>query len=140
MYFYNLKNGNVVYGQEGSITRFEAGVLYRASKENKVKVLKETIDLFYNSFVSYPLCIQFYKQDIVYYDRIHSIINSILQEDYNVAQYEINKLEEDEINRASKKSRYYHLKNDFINVIEIKNEPKKLERKNVEIVECLKNK
>lgn len=97
-----------VYGQ---ITRFEAGVIYRAVKAGKVRVIPEfTKDLYRQTEDSVEFSAQRYNQDHVSYDRIYSVTKNILEGNYPEAQKEIDDYIKVRIERAGKKSIYYHYK------------------------------
>lgn len=95
----------------GKFTKFEAGVIYRAVKENKITVLPETIKTLYDSanqsFGYYSEC---YSQDHDYYDRIYLATEYILNEEYKKAQYELNVWQDECIRLSGKKSIFFKYK------------------------------
>ena len=92
----------------GQISRFEAGVVYKAAKNGDIDVRPETTQELYKATESY---IRYssarYSQDHLYYDRIYNATRSILNNDFKAAQKALKDWEEDNISRATKKSRWY---------------------------------
>ena len=99
---------NYVPYAKGQISKFEAGVIYKAFKNGDVEVLPETISRLYNDTKDY---IRFasdrYSQDYLYYDRIYGATKSILNKDFKDAQENLKDWEEDMIKYATKKSSFY---------------------------------
>ena len=92
----------------GQITRFEAGVIYRAVKEGKIKVIPEfTKDLYRQTEDSIESAAQRYSQDYISYDRVYSAVRNILEGNFPEAQKEIDDYIKDQIELAGKKSIYY---------------------------------
>ena len=97
-----------VYGQ---IRRFEAALIYRAVKEGKIRVIPEfTKDLYRQTEDWTESAAQRYNQDYVSYDRIYSAVKNILEGNYPEAQKEIDDYIKDRIERAGKRSIYFHYK------------------------------
>ena len=96
----------------GKITRFEAGVIYRALKENKIIVLPETIKTLYNEASStFGYYSDRYAQDTAYYDEIYNATRAILDEEYDQAQKLLKIWEEDMIELSTQKSIFFKYKN-----------------------------
>lgn len=92
----------------GQITRTEAGIIYKAAKNGDIDVRPETTQELYKATESYiRYSSERYSQDYLYYDRIYSATRSILNNDFAAAQKTLKAWEEDNIKRASKKSRWY---------------------------------
>lgn len=95
----------------GQITRFEAGVIYRAVKEGKIKAIPElTKDLYRQTEYLTESAAQRYSQDYISYDRIYSAVKNILEGNFPEAQKEIDDYIKVQIELAGKKSMYYHYK------------------------------
>ena len=92
----------------GQISKVDAGQLYKAVKNEQVKALPETISLMYDSTKS-PIrtARERYSQDSGFYDDVSRTTKALLNADYEVAQYFINRVETDCIRRAGKKSPYF---------------------------------
>ena len=92
----------------GQISRYEAGVIYKAAKSGDVDVRPETTQELYKATESYVRYSSArYTQDHLYYDRIYSATRSILNNDFASAQKAIKEWEEDNIRRSTKKSKWY---------------------------------
>ena len=92
----------------GVVTKFDAGVVYRAMKEASVTILKETTSNLYNKVNdSYTLAASRYAQNNQDYDQIGRIVEAILSKDFTEAQEIINKYEARQIKLAGKKSPYF---------------------------------
>lgn len=97
--------------KRGQITKLEAGQLYKAVKNENVKVLPETVNMLYNhtkDHLSYAG--MRYSQDSNFYDSVERMTKALLGNDYETAQWFINHIENDHIERATKKSPYYKYK------------------------------
>lgn len=95
----------------GQITKMEAGQLYKAVKNDKVKALPETVSMLYdeaNKMIKFAS--ERYSQDFRFYDRVSKLTEHLLNEDYKSAQKIITEIEKDMIKRAGKKSKYYKYK------------------------------
>jgi hypothetical protein len=94
--------------RNGQISKMQAGIVYRNQKENNIRVLPETVRLFYNE-ADAP--IQYasvrYSRDHLFYDRSTTMTTHLMNKDYKNAQKEIDKIEENLISRAGKKSPFY---------------------------------
>lgn len=103
----DIKANYVPYAY-GQITRREAGTIYRAMKEEKIKVLPETIKSLYDQTESYiRFARERYNQDYLSYDRIYNVTALIQAGEYEAAQEILEKWEADRIKRAGKKSIFY---------------------------------
>ena len=94
----------------GSITKFEAGVIYRAMKEENIEVLKETVSWLYDEAKRYKeiaYAISDYNQDGIQYDRIYKAVAAILEEDYETAQWNLTNWEKSKISSSTKKSPFF---------------------------------
>ena len=92
----------------GQITKFEAGVIYRAMKENKINVLKETTTTLYDDAKAYPAyAAERYSKDHSYYDSIYNAVKNILAGDYEKAQQILADWEQEQIKMAGKRSLFY---------------------------------
>jgi hypothetical protein len=95
----------------GQIT-IEAGQLYKAYKHGNVRVLPETISLFYDCKKDYiGLAEQRYNQDYSFYDNASDMTKALLDGNYAAAQKAIDAIEADRIRLAGKKSpfaKYQH--------------------------------
>ncbi len=92
----------------GQISRYEAGVVYKAAKNGDISVKPETTQELYNAterHVRYSS--ERYSQDHLYYDRIYSATRSILNNDFKSARKTLREWEEDNIRRSTKKSKWY---------------------------------
>lgn len=95
----------------GKFTRFEAGVIYRAMKEEKIKVLPETITTLYNGAAeTFGYYTDRYNQDHDYYDKIYRATQYILDGEYEKAQKQLTLWENDNIELAGRKSIFYKYK------------------------------
>lgn len=98
----------------GMVTKMEAGTIYRAVKTGSIKAKPETTKELYNTAESYqyiPTARQSYSQNRIYYDRIYDATKAVLNNDFKTAQREITLWEDDNIRRATKKSKWYKYKN-----------------------------
>lgn len=96
------------------VTKMEAGTIYRAVKTGSIKAKPETTKELYNTAESYqyiPTARQSYSQNRIYYDRIYDATKAVLNNDFKTAQREITLWEDDNIRRATKKSKWYKYKN-----------------------------
>ena len=92
----------------GQITKTEAGIIYKAARNGDIDVKPETTQELYKATENYiRYSSQRYSQDYPYYDRIYSATRSILNNDFKEAQKTLKAWEEDNIKRATKKSRWY---------------------------------
>lgn len=107
----------------GQVTKFEAGVVYRAYKEGTIKCLPEFTSLLYDLT----------KEDIRYayvraqrdydtYNTIYNIVRNILNNNFKKANELIAKFEEDSIVNGGKKSRFYKYKKEYLKKMEEENE------------------
>ena len=89
--------------KNGQITKFEAGVIYKAVKTEKIKALPETTKTLYNEV---DMMLRFaderYNNNHLFYDRIYKITEEILAENFETAQELLNKWESDRIELATK--------------------------------------
>lgn len=91
--------------QRGQITKFEAGVIYRAYKNNEINCLPEFTQWIYKKTEEYiRLAVQRYNQDYITYDRIYSAVRYILNNEFDKANEEIELLQETLIRLATKNS------------------------------------
>ncbi len=92
----------------GQITRYEAGVLYKAVKNGDIKALPETTSMMYDESDAYiRFARERYSQDGLFYDRVENLTEHLINNEYKQAQKIVNEIEKDKIERAGKKSRYY---------------------------------
>lgn len=99
--------------QYGQITRREAGVIYKAVKNGDVEAKPETTKELYEAADAYVrYASERYSQDHLYYDRIYDATRAILNNDFKSAQKTIRAWEQDNIYRASKKSKWYKYQTD----------------------------
>ncbi len=92
----------------GKITKFEAGVIYRAFKENKIIVLPETIKTLYDeASIPFAYYSERYSRNHDYFNRIYKATEYILNNECEKAQYELKKWEEEEISLSGKRSIFY---------------------------------
>lgn len=92
----------------GKITKFEAGVIYKAMKENKLEVLPETIKLLYDeASCTFGYYSERYSQDRLYYDCIYSATKYILEENYKDAQKKMKLWEQNMIDLSTQKSSFF---------------------------------
>ena len=72
--------------KRGQITKYEAGVVYRAYKNNEINCLPEFTKWLYDETNAYiGTAIQRYNQDARTYDRVYEIVRSILDKDFDKA-------------------------------------------------------
>ncbi len=94
--------------KRGQITKYEAGVIYRASKEGKINIKPEMAKMLYGEVDLYiRFAFERYHRDGIFYDRIYDATRNILDGNYKKAQKELNAIEEEQIKYASKKSIWY---------------------------------
>lgn len=95
----------------GQITRTEAGTVYKAVKNGQITVKPETTKTLYDATTAYiRFANERYLQNHLYYERIYRATEYLLNKKYKKAQREIEKWEEDNISRSSKKSPWYKYK------------------------------
>lgn len=95
----------------GQITKFEAGVIYKAYKNGEINCLPEFTKFMYERTEDYlGLAIQRYNQDSYTYDRIYDLTRNILAKDFEKANELVESLQNDFINLAGKKSSFYKYK------------------------------
>ena len=95
----------------GQITRTEAGIIYKAARNGDIDVKSETTQELYKATESsVRFSSQRYSQDHLYYDRIYSATRLILNNDFAAAQKTLKAWEEENIKRATKKSRWHKYK------------------------------
>ena len=94
----------------GQIT-FEAGALYKAFKSGSIKVLPETIGLFYDEKgYEYAYSQERYQQDGQFYDRAYNMAQDLISGNYEEAQKILSWIEQDQIDGAGRKSAFYKYK------------------------------
>lgn len=99
--------------QYGQISRYEAGVIYRAVKNGKITARPETTKELYDDTKLYiRFAAERYNQNHLYYERVYNATRAILNDDFKTAQEIINDWERDNIERASKKSKWYKYQTD----------------------------
>ena len=95
----------------GQITKFEAGVIYRAWKEGNIDILPETASMMYDEAKLNPLfASERYSKDYRFYDQVENAVSYILNADYESSQNILKNIEQNMIKLAGKKSRYYKYK------------------------------
>ena len=93
---------------KGQITRFEAGVFYKAWKSGKVTAKREFGSMLYDAADrSIRFATERYNQDSRYYDNVERLTTAILNEDYEAAQDLIEKIEAKQIELAGQKSPWF---------------------------------
>lgn len=96
----------------GQVTRYEAGILYKAVKNKNVSVLPETTSMLYDEAdKQIRFARERYQQDHRFYDRVEKLTDHLLKGEYKKAQKTIDEIEKDLIERSGKRSRYYKYKN-----------------------------
>lgn len=99
--------------KRGQITKYEAGVVYRAYKNNEINCLPEFTKWLYDETNAYiGTAIQRYNQDARTYDRVYEIVRSILDKDFDKANELIKIIQDDFIRLCGKKSMFYKYKNE----------------------------
>ena len=97
--------------KRGQITKYEAGAIYRASKEGKINVKPEMTKMLYAEVdANIRFALERYQRDGIFYDRIYDATRNILDGNYKKAQKELNAVEEQQIKYAGKKSIWYKYK------------------------------
>lgn len=92
----------------GQITRYEAGVLYKAVKSGSIKALPETTSMMYDeSDKNIRFASERYNQDYRFYDNVQKLTEHLINSEHKQAQKVVKAIEKDMIERAGKKSRYY---------------------------------
>lgn len=95
----------------GQITKYEAGIFYKAVKDGNIEAKPEFVNMLYDettyNFRTHTIR---YTQDVRFYDDIERITHSLINNDYKTAQKIVNNLQNDLIKRAGKKSRWYKYK------------------------------
>ncbi len=97
--------------RRGQITKRDAGIFYKAYKNDKINALPETSRMLYNQA---DLLIKFarqrYNRDHTFYDRIEDLMKALVNEKYSDAQNIVDEIEEDLIKRSGQKSLFYKYK------------------------------
>ena len=98
----------------GVVTKREAGIVYKAVKNENVQALPEMKKMLYDEadrasykLSSRALSNESYNQASYWYDKVYDLCHSLVNNDYKTAQALINDLEYDGISSAGKKSRWY---------------------------------
>lgn len=95
----------------GQITKYEAGILYKAAKNGDITPMRETTSLLYNEAdKSIRFANERYHQNYLFYDRVEDLTRNILNKNFKKAQKIIESIEKDEIRLAGKRSPYYKYK------------------------------
>lgn len=109
------KSGIVQYEpyKRGQITKYEAGVIYKAVKTGKITAKPETTRELYAATDAYiRFADERYNQNYIQYDRIYRVTEYVLNKKYKKAQEMLNDWEENNISRATKKSPWYKYRSD----------------------------
>ena len=78
----------------GQITRFEAGVIYKAMKQGLVNITKQAVSRLYNECDKmFMYASERYDQNHVYYDAVNLTVGAILTGNYGLAQKQIARFE-----------------------------------------------
>ena len=97
--------------KRGQITKYEAGVVYRAYKNNEINCLPEFTKWLYDETNAYiGTARQRYNQDAITYDRVYEITRSILAKDFEKANELIKEIQDRFIRLCGKKSPFYKYK------------------------------
>lgn len=89
----------------GQITKLEAGIIYRANKEGKIKTRAPFVGLMYDEAKNHlRFATERYNQESRFYDRTYRLVKAILADDLETAQELVEAIETDRINRAPSKS------------------------------------
>ena len=126
-----LKGREIYYKNEGNyeedynslylgvITKREAGIVYKAVKNEDAKASPELTKMLYNDAedASYllsnkGLANERYNQGAWYYEAVEALCHSIVNKDYKTAQALVNDIEYGHIEGAGKKSRWYKYRKD----------------------------
>ena len=98
--------------QYGQITRYEAGVIYKAVKNGDITAKPETTKELYDETNAHlRFSRERYSQDHLYYENIYNATRDILNNDFKGAQEKITEWENKNINRSTQKSKWYKYKN-----------------------------
>lgn len=112
-YYESSKSYTVDYQPyaRGQISKTDAGQLYKAVKNDAVVAKPELVSELYDG-AQKPIRMssERYAQDSRYYDNVYHLTHALLNNDYGTAQLIINSIEKDNIQRASKQSRWYKYK------------------------------
>jgi hypothetical protein len=75
----------------GQVSRFEAGVIYKAMKQGAIKISKKAVNALYSQCDKmYRFASERYHQNHNYYDGIIAAVKAILIGEYAYAQKQIN--------------------------------------------------
>jgi hypothetical protein len=92
----------------GQITRYEAGIIYKAVKNGDIITKPEFTGMMYDEAgYSIRFSMRRYSQDARFYDYVQYLVHALLNNDKKVAQKFVNEIQKDRIRRAGKKSRWY---------------------------------
>ena len=102
--------------KRGQITKYEAGVVYRAFKNNEINCLPEFTKWLYDETNAYiGTAIQRYNQDAITYDRVYEITRSILAKDFDKANELIKEIQDRFIRLCGKNHHFTNIKKRKIN-------------------------
>lgn len=97
--------------KRGQISKTDAGQLYKAVKNGDVDAKPELTRQLYNETEEQiRFANERYTRDHIYYDDVEKLTHSLLNKDYKTAQALVNKIEDRQIELASKKSKWYKYK------------------------------
>lgn len=110
----NLTSANYKPGTRGQITRLEAGIIYKAVKNNQITTRAPFTGMLYDQA---KLMVEFatdrYNQHSMFYDRIEYLVKAILDEDFAKAQELVNQIETALITGAGRKSPWAAFQNEM---------------------------
>ena len=100
------------YPMDGYISKLTASLVYKASKEGRIKVLPELTKHLYDAVEreahsSRGVALQRYNSAFNYYDNLNNLALYLLDKDYREAQKLVDRVQDYLIQRASKKSPFF---------------------------------
>lgn len=100
------------YPMDGYVSKLTASLVYKASKEGRIKVLPELTKHLYDAVEreahsSRGVALQRYNSAFNYYDNLNNLTLYLLDKDYREAQKLVDRVQDYLIQRASKKSPFF---------------------------------
>ena len=100
------------YPMDGYVSKLTASLVYKASKEGRIKVLPELTKHLYDAVEreahsSRGVALQRYNSAFNYYDNLNNLTLYLLDKDYREAQKLVDRIQDYLIQRASKKSPFF---------------------------------
>lgn len=100
------------YPTNGYVSKLTASLVYKMSKEGRIKVLPELIRSLYDAVdreknTSRAVANQRYNSDYLYYDTLTDLTLALLDRDFREAQKCVDKVQEYLIDRATRKSPFF---------------------------------